>query len=141
MAAPHESDSAAPLRLPRRERQVMDILHRSGSATVAEIMARLPDPPTYSAVRSILRILAGKGAVHIRADGPRYVYSPAMHTHAVGESALNHLVDTYFGGSPELALSALLRRADLRLEARMVSRLRDAVTRVRLSEATTLSDR
>ena len=60
----------------RRERQVMDILHRRGQATVSEVMNDLADPPTYSAVRSILRILAGKGLVTHREDGPRYVYAP-----------------------------------------------------------------
>ena len=64
-------------RLSRRERQVMNILFRRGRATVAEVMDDLPDPPTYSAVRSILRILGGKGLITHREDGPRYVYVPA----------------------------------------------------------------
>ena len=62
--------------LSRRERQVMDILHRRAEATVAEIMADLPDPPTYSAVRSVLRILGEKELIHYKEDGPRYVYYP-----------------------------------------------------------------
>ena len=64
--------------LSRRERQVMDILHRRGEATVAEIMAELPDPPTYSAVRSVLRILGEKSLIRYKEDGPRYVYYPAQ---------------------------------------------------------------
>jgi predicted transcriptional regulator len=133
MATPQDSDSA-PGSLSRRERQVMDILHRRGEATVAEIMAELPDPPTYSAVRSIVRILAEKGTILFREDGPRYVYYPAVDSDAVRENALNHLVETYFGGSPELAVTALLRRGDLGLDSREVSRLRDAIAKARRSE-------
>lgn len=136
MATPHDSESPTGS-LSRRERQVMDILHRRGEATVAEIMAELPDPPTYSAVRSIVRILAEKGTIRFREDGPRYVYYPAVDSDAVRETALNHLVDTYFGGSPELAVTALLRRNDLGLDARDVTRLRDAIARARYSEGGT----
>jgi BlaI family transcriptional regulator, penicillinase repressor len=120
-----------PLTLSRRERQVMDILHRCGEATVAEIMAELPDPPTYSAVRSIVRILAEKGRIRHREDGPRYVYSPAVDADAVRETALSHLVDTYFGGSPEQAVTALLRSRDLGLADDEVATLRAAIERAR----------
>ena len=93
--------------LSRRERQVMDILHRRGGATVAEIMADLPDPPTYSAVRSILRILREKKIIRHREDGLRYVYSPADSTETAREHILAHVVKTYFAGSPEQAIAAL----------------------------------
>ena len=78
MANKSESDAATALS--RRERQVMDILHRRTGATVAEIMADLPDPPTYSAVRSVLRILSEKALIKHREDGPRYIYYPAEPT-------------------------------------------------------------
>jgi predicted transcriptional regulator len=109
----------------------MDILHRRRDATVAEIMAELPDPPSYSAVRSILRILVEKGRIRHREDGPRYVYFPADDSAAIRESALDHLVRTYFGGSPEQAVTALLRSKDLGLEDADVARLRDAIRRAR----------
>lgn len=98
--------------LSRRERQVMDILYRRTRATVAEIMGDLPDPPTYSAVRSILRILGEKKLVRHKEDGPRYLYSPADTTDAVREDMLAHVVKTYFAGSPEQAITALLRMSD-----------------------------
>src|SRR5512144_3273526 len=84
--------------LSRRERQVMDILHRRGEATVADIMAELPDPPTYSAVRSVLRILGEKSLIRYKEDGPRYVYFPAQDTEAARDDVLAHVVRTYFAG-------------------------------------------
>lgn len=98
--------------LSRRERQVMDILYRRSGASVAEIMADLPDPPTYSAVRSILRILGEKKLVRHKADGARYVYSPAESADAVREEVLAHVVRTYFAGSPEQAINALIRMSE-----------------------------
>lgn len=118
--------------LTRRERQVMDILHRRGDSTVAEIMAELADPPSYSAVRSILRILAEKGLVRHKEDGPRYVYLPARPTERARDDALEHVVLTYFGGSAEQAVTALLRLSDADLNDTEVTRLRDKIRRARL---------
>src|SRR5687767_14287031 len=107
LAIPRESmkiKSATPApadALSRRERQVMDILHQRNGATVAEIMGDLPDPPTYSAVRSVLRILGEKGLIRHKEDGPRYVYYPAESTEAASEDMLAHVVRTYFAGSPD----------------------------------------
>ena len=120
--------------LSRRERQVMDILHRRGEATVAEIMADLPDPPTYSAVRSVLRILGEKRLIRYRENGPRYVYSPAQTTETVREKALAPVVSTYFAGSPEQAVTALLRMSDVDLSDAEVARLRDTIRRARERE-------
>jgi len=117
----------------RRERQVMDILHRRREATVSEIISELPDPPTYSAVRSILRILGEKGVIHFKEDGPRYVYFPAEPTEEAREHVLAHVVRTYFGGSPEQALTALLSMSDTELSDAEVSRQRDAIARARSS--------
>ena len=122
--------------LTRRERQVMDILHRRGEATVSEIMADLPDPPTYSAVRSILRILGEKELIRHREDGPRYVYYPAQDTEAAREDVLSHVVDTYFAGSPEQAVTALLRISDLDIEDEEIERLREAIRRARRDRGT-----
>jgi len=118
--------------LTRRERQVMNILHRRGASTVTEIMDELPDPPTYSAVRSILRILGEKDLVRHREDGPRYIYEPAESTERVRESALEHVVDTYFAGSTEQAVTALLRLADTDLSDADIKRLRDKIRGARL---------
>ena len=117
--------------LSRRERQVMDILHRRSEATVAEIMAELPDPPTYSAVRSVLRILGEKNLIRYKEDGPRYVYYPAQDTEEARDDVLAHVVRTYFAGSPEQAVTALLRMSDVDMKADDVERLRATIQNAR----------
>lgn len=117
--------------LTRRERQVMNILHRRGPSTVTEIMDELPDPPTYSAVRSILRILGEKDVVRYREDGPRYVYLPSESTERSQETALEHMVDTYFAGSTEQAVTALLRLTDADISETEIEKLRDKIRRAR----------
>ena len=116
--------------LSRRERQVMDALHRRGEDTVAEILRDIPDPPSYSAVRSILRILAEKQLVTFHEDGPRYVYRPATPTTQARADVLKQVVHTYFAGSAEQAFTALLQMADATLTpdelARIRERIRDA---------------
>jgi predicted transcriptional regulator len=119
--------------LTRRESQVMNILHRRGDSTVSEIMTDLPDPPTYSAVRSILRILADKGLVAFREDGPRYVYSSAQPTERARDDALEHVVRTYFAGSTEQAMTALLRLSDADIDDAEVERLRNLIGGARRS--------
>ena len=119
--------------LTRRERQVMDILFRRGEATVAEVMADLPDPPTYSAVRSILRILEEKGLITHQEDGPRYVYLPAMNTERAREDALRHVIRTFFDGSTEQAVTALLRISDAEVSDAEIARLRERIRNARLS--------
>jgi len=127
------TDSSDTNALSRRERQVMDILHRRGEATVAEIMAELPDPPTYSAVRSVLRILGEKNLIRYKEDGPRYVYFPAQDTEAARDDVLAHVVRTYFAGSPEQAVTALLRMSDVDMKDDDITRLRDTIRRARQS--------
>lgn len=111
----------------------MDILHRRGEATVAEIMADLPDPPTYSAVRSVLRILGDKALIRFKEDGPRYVYFPAQPTEAAREDVLAHVVRTYFAGSSEQAVTALLRMSDVDMSEREIDRMRESIRRARQS--------
>jgi BlaI family transcriptional regulator, penicillinase repressor len=94
--------------LSRRERQIMDIVYRSGRATAAQILRELPDPPSYSAVRALLRILVDKGHLRHEQDGPRYVYSPTVSRKKARSTALAQVVRTFFGGSPTQAVSALL---------------------------------
>jgi BlaI family transcriptional regulator, penicillinase repressor len=109
--------------LSRREREVMDVLYRHGEATVAEVLEALDDPPTYSAVRSILRVLEEKEHITHREDGPRYVYAPAVGRERARRAALDHVVETFFDGSAESALAALLRRSDLELSEGGIRRL------------------
>ena len=96
------------LRLSNRERQIMDILYRNGSATAAEVHEKLPDPPSYSAVRATLRILEVKGQVRHEQDGPRYVFRPAVARDKAKRTAVRHLLSTFFDGSTELAVATLL---------------------------------
>ena len=96
------------LRLSNRERQIMDILYRDASATAAEVHEQLPDPPSYSAVRATLRILEEKGQVRHDQDGPRYIFRPAVARDKAKRTAIRHLVETFFDGSPELAVATLL---------------------------------
>jgi|ERR1700710_2716564 len=102
-------NSAKPhYQLSRRERQIMDALFRLGRATAAEVLAAIPDPPSYSAVRAHLRTLEDKGHIVHEAEDLRYVYVPTMRPEQARRSAVTHLVDTFFGGSVAQAASALL---------------------------------
>ncbi|HWC00925.1 MAG TPA: BlaI/MecI/CopY family transcriptional regulator, partial [Bryobacteraceae bacterium] len=101
--------SKTPFRdLSRRERQIMDILYRSGRATVAEVHAALPDRPSYSAVRAMLRVLEEKGHVRHEEQGLRYVFAPTVPREKATRSAVRHLLETFFNGSAEQAVAALL---------------------------------
>ena len=100
--------TAADRALTRRERQIMDILYRRGRATAAEVMNDLSGEPTYSTVRTQLRVLEEKGQVRHEEEGLRYVYSPAVPRHTARKSALRHLVNTFFDGSAEKVVGALL---------------------------------
>lgn len=109
----------------------MDILHRRGEATVSEVMEDLVDPPSYSAVRSILRVLKGKGHISHHEDGPRYVYAPAVAKDRARSAALDHLVNTFFGGSAERAVAALLRRSDLQMSEPELKKLAREIQQAR----------
>jgi predicted transcriptional regulator len=95
--------------LSRRERQIMDVIYRHGTVTAAEVLAELPEPPSYSAVRAMLRLLEEKGHVRHEQDGPRYVYIPTVTRDKARRSAMRHLVRTFFDGSTEDAVAALLQ--------------------------------
>jgi predicted transcriptional regulator len=95
-------------RLSRREREVMDVLYESGEATAAEVRDGLADPPSYSAVRATLRILEEKGVIDHRRDGRRYVFAPKSSRKSVRKRVLGKIVRTFFEGSPEKAIAALL---------------------------------
>jgi predicted transcriptional regulator len=106
------------LQLGRRERQIMDVIYRRGRASVTEVLAELPDPPTYSAVRGMLRLLEEKGFVRHEQEGLKYLYVPADDTRQVRANALHHMVKTFFGGSPEQAVAALLEMSDSKLSTK-----------------------
>ena len=99
--------------LGRRERQIMDVIYRLGRATVAEVQAGLSDPPTYSAVRGMLRFLEDKGFLRHEQDGVRYVYLPTLEPKKARRSALRHLVQTFFRGSAPEAAAALIEEGKL----------------------------
>ena len=115
--------------LSRRERQIMDALFQLGEATVAEVLERLADPPSYSSVRKLLRVLEEKGVVSHVQDGPRYVYRPTIGKDRARLSALRRLRDTFFNGSSEQVMVALLDdagRSQVELErlAELIDRAR-----------------
>ena len=119
------------LDLSRRERQIVDILYERGQATAAEVQAALPDPPSYSAVRALLRILEDKGHIRHEQDGPRYIYLPTLARDRAKRSALRHVLQTFFNGSAEQALSALLDESDTRLSDQELDRLARLIDRAR----------
>ncbi len=121
--------------LSRRERQIVDILYARGRSTAAEVQAALPDPPSYSAVRAMLRILEEKGHVRHEQDGPRYVYLPTVARDNAKRSALRHVLRTFFDGSTEQAISALLDDASTRMSDGELDRLARMIDEARRSGA------
>src|SRR6185369_7470895 len=113
--------------LSRRERQIMDILHAKKNGTVAGIRAASPDAPGYSAVRALMRILEDKGHVKHREDGARYVYVPCVSGDTAGRSALKRILSTFFGGSVDHAVAALLEASDKKLSETELKKLREIV--------------
>ena len=130
MAGDREMKSPTPS-LSRRERQVLDLLYEHGEATVAEVRASLDDPPSYSAVRAILRILEEKGHIAHREDGPRYVFRPIVPRDQARESALRHLLQTFFEGSASGAVTALLDLDEAALSVEEHERLLARVEKAR----------
>lgn len=117
--------------LSRRERQIMDILYRLGRATAAEVMEELTGTPAYSTVRTQLRVLESKGHVRHEEEDLRYVYVPALPRRAASKSALRHLVDTFFDGSTEKVVAALLGGDGAKVSAEELQRIADLVARAR----------
>ena len=117
--------------LTRRERQIMDVLFRRGRATAAEVMEDLPGSPSYSTVRTQLRVLESKGHVRHEEEGLRYVYIAALPRRAARKSALRHLVDTFFEGSTEKVVGALLGGDGARLSDEELERIADLVAKAR----------
>ena len=117
--------------LTRRERHIMDILYRRGRATAGEVQANLPGAPSNSTVRTQLRVLESKGHVRHQEEGLRYVYMPAVPRHAARKSALRHLVDTFFEGSTEKVVGALLGGEGTRLSEEELQRIAELVAKAK----------
>ena len=120
--------------LSRRERQIMDVLYRLGSATAAEVQNNIPEAPSYSAVRALLRILVDKGHIRHSYDGPRYVYSPIVSRPVAQKSALRQLVKTFFDGSTSNAVAALLDMSGKDLSDAELDRLAKIVEQAKQEE-------
>jgi BlaI family transcriptional regulator, penicillinase repressor len=117
--------------LSRRERQIMDILYRRGRASAQEILDALPDPPTYSAVRAKLRVLEEKGHVRHQEEALRYVYLPVVARDTARKSALRHMVSTFFAGSVEDTVAALLDLSASNLKDADLDRITELIEQAR----------
>ncbi len=117
--------------LSRRERQIMDAIYRRGQATAAEVLEEIPDPPSYSAVRAMLRVLEEKG--HLRHDqqGPRYVFLPTVPREKARRSALKQLMQTFFEGSTEQTVAALLDLSASKMSDAELDRLSQLINQAR----------
>ena len=109
----------------------MDIVYRRGEATVGEVLAELPDPPSESAVRSALWLLKGKGLLRLRQEGPRNVYAPAIPTPQVRRSAVKHLLSTFFQGSRSAAVAAILGDGSAKLSDEEIGEIEQLLARAR----------
>jgi len=117
--------------LSRRERQIMDILYQRGRASAQEILDALPDPPTYSAVRAKLRVLEEKGHVRHQEESLRYVYLPVVARDAARKSALRHMVSTFFAGSVQDTVAALLDLSTANLKSADLDRITELIEQAR----------
>ncbi len=117
--------------LSRRERQIMDVLHQQGRASAAEVLAGLPEAPSYSAVRALLRILEEKGHIKHLRDGARYVYQPRASRETARRSALKRVVATFFQGSVAQTVAALLETTDTRLSDAELHELQQTIEQAR----------
>lgn len=117
--------------LSRRERQIMDILYQRGTASASEVRGAMPDAPSYSAVRAMLRVLEDKGHVKHQADGLKYVYVPVIARDKAKRSAVKHLVDTFFNDAPDQVVAALLDVSARRLTGEELDRMAEMIDKAR----------
>jgi BlaI family transcriptional regulator, penicillinase repressor len=120
--------------LSRRERQILDVIYELGRATAADVQERMPDAPTYTTVRGLLRVLETKGHVRHEEDGGRYVYIPTLTKQRAAKSALRHVVQTFFDGSPSRAMAALLG-GQRTVDEEELARLEELIARARKEKA------
>ena len=117
--------------LSRRERQIMDVIYSKGRATAADVLEAIPKPPSYSAVRAMLRLLEEKGYLRHEQDGPRYVFLPTLSRERARQSAMKQLLQTFFDNSAEQAVAALLDMSRARLSEAELDRLSDMIEKAR----------
>ena len=125
------SRKVEPNDLARRERQIMDVIHRLGEASVGEVLAELPDPPSYSAVRTMIRHLEAKRLLRHRQDGKRYVYKATQSREVASRSALRKLLDVFFAGSASDAVAAILDVSGDKLAPADLDRMADLIQQAR----------
>lgn len=125
-----------PPELSRRERQIMDVLYRHPGPSVAEIRERLPNAPSYSAVRAVLRILEEKGHVRHEARDLHYVYFPTVSRERVRHRALRHVVETFFDGSAADAVASLLHPSTEEISEDELDRISELIAKARNGDAT-----
>jgi BlaI family penicillinase repressor len=120
--------------LSRREREILDILYSSGKATASEVKDAMKDPPTYSGVRGMLRVLEEKGHVKHENQGLKYVYTPMVNPEKAKRSAIKHLVETFFRDSPEQVVAALLDVSSKRLTRKELDRMAEMIEEAKKKE-------
>jgi BlaI family penicillinase repressor len=118
-------------KLSRRERQIMDVLYERGRATAAEILAALPDPPSYSAIRALIKVLEDKGHVKHQEDGPRYVFTPSVPRAKARRNAVKHLLQTFFDDSAAEAVASLLGLSAGKLKPEELDKIEELIARAR----------
>jgi predicted transcriptional regulator len=117
--------------LSRRERQIMDILYRAGKASASDVLNAMPDPPSYSAVRAMLRVLEEKGHVKHQEEGLKYVYAPVVARDKAKRSAVKHVMETFFNGSAEQIVAALLDVSSTRLTRDELDRMAEMIEKAK----------
>lgn len=127
MSSTHSPSPGDLISVSRRERQILDVVYRLGSATAAEIHREIEDAPTYTTVRGLLRVLVGKGQLRIARSAGRYVYSPVVSKQAAGATMISHVVRTFFAGSASQAMSALLGSTEIEFSDEDLRRLQSLI--------------
>lgn len=117
--------------LSRRERQIIEILYQRGKASVTEVREAMPDPPGYSAVRAMLRVLENKGHVKHQPEGLKYVYVPTVARDKAKRSAVKHLLDTFFADAPHKVVAALLDVSATRLTREELDRMSEMIDKAK----------
>jgi predicted transcriptional regulator len=117
--------------LSRRERQIMDVLYKRGRASAAEVREAMEDAPSYSAVRAMLRVLEEKGHVRHQAEGLKYIYVPSVNRDKAKRSAVKHVLDTFFSGSPDQVVAALLDVSTRRITREELDRMAEMIEKAK----------
>jgi len=117
--------------LSRRERQIMDIVYELNEVTVAQVLEKIPNPPSYSTIRALLRVLEEKGHLIHKQEGPRYIYSPTLPREVARQKALKHVMRTFFDNSTEDAVAALLNISEDNLSEQDYKRLSELIKKAR----------